>query len=85
MCLALGLADVVSQRSGVVRLDSMFIDEGFGSLDEESLNHAKSMLLQLADGNRSIGVISHVAGLKEWIDHKIVLTKRSNGSTLVVI
>jgi len=85
LCLALGLADVVSQRSGVVRLDSMFIDEGFGSLDEESLNHAKSMLLQLADGNRSIGVISHVAGLKEWIDHKIVLTKRSNGSTLVVI
>lgn len=85
LCLALGLADVVSQGSGAIRLDSMFIDEGFGSLDEESLNHAKSMLLQLADGNRSIGVISHVAGLKEWIDHKIVLTKRSNGSTLVVI
>ena len=84
LALALGLSDVVSEGSGTVRLESMFIDEGFGSLDEESLNHAKSMLVQLASGNRSIGVISHVDGLKNWIDHKIEITKNSNGSTLVV-
>ncbi len=85
LALALGLSDVVSEGSGTVRLESMFIDEGFGSLDEESLNQAKNMLAQLADGNRSIGVISHVDGLKNWIDHKIEITKHSNGSTLVVI
>lgn len=82
MSLALGLSDVAQARSGGVRLDSMFIDEGFGTLDEASLNQAMELLSRLADGKRLVGIISHMAELKERIDRKIVVKKKLTGSVL---
>ena len=73
--LALGLADEVQASSGGIRLDTMFVDEGFGSLDEESLNQAMNALYGLAEGNRLVGIISHVSELKGRIDKQIVVTK----------
>lgn len=84
MALALGLSDTVQARSGGVRLDSMFVDEGFGSLDEGSLAQAMQMLTQLADGKRLIGVISHMPELRERIDKKIVVRKRLTGAELEI-
>jgi exonuclease SbcC len=64
----------------------MFVDEGFGSLDEESLNQAIRALLTLSEGNRLVGIISHVAELKERIERQIVVTKeKSGGSTVRII
>ncbi len=80
MALALGLSDVVQNQSGQIRLESMFIDEGFGSLDENALRQAIGLLSKLADGKRMIGVISHVAELKDRIDQKIIVTKTRSGS-----
>lgn len=82
LALALGLSDVVQNQSGQIRLESMFIDEGFGSLDENALRQAIGLLSRLADGNRMIGVISHVAELKERIDQKIIVTKTNRGSDI---
>ena len=82
MALALGLSDVVQNQSGQIRLESMFIDEGFGSLDENALRQAIGLLSKLADGKRMIGVISHVAELKDRIDQKIVVTKTRSGSEI---
>lgn len=82
LALALGLADTVQSRSGGVRLDAMFIDEGFGTLDENSLRQAMELLTRLAGGRRLVGVISHMAELKERIDKKVVVTKSAAGSTL---
>lgn len=82
LALALGLSDTVQSRSGQIRLDSMFIDEGFGSLDENALQQAMKMLSGLADGKRLIGVISHVSELKERIDRKVIVKKTVNGSTI---
>ena len=84
LALALGLSDVVQAGSGGIRMDSMFIDEGFGSLDENALNRALEMLASLADGKRLIGVISHVHELRERIDRKIVVRKEQNGSTIEI-
>ncbi len=82
MSLALGLSDVVQNQSGQIRLDSMFIDEGFGSLDENTLHQAMNLLSKLADGKRLIGVISHVSELKERIDQKIIVKKTVTGSEI---
>ncbi len=82
MSLALGLSDVVQARSGGIRIDSMFIDEGFGSLDEGSLKQAMELLSRLADGKRLIGVISHMPELKERIEKQIVIRKTVTGSSL---
>lgn len=57
-------------------MDAMFVDEGFGSLDEEALGQAMKALVRLTEGNRLVGVISHVSELKEQIDRKIIVTKR---------
>ena len=84
LALALGLSDVVQSESGNIRLESMFIDEGFGTLDEESLNQAITLLGKLADGNRLIGIISHVNELKDRIDSKIIVTKTLTGSTVKI-
>ena len=84
LSLALGLSDVVQSRSGGIRLDSMFIDEGFGTLDETSLRQALDMLDRLADGTRLVGVISHVAELKSRIDKKLVIKKTAAGSEIRV-
>lgn len=82
LSLALGLSDVVQSQTGNVRLESLFIDEGFGSLDEESLKQALELLNKLADGNKLIGIISHVSELNEKIDQKIIVTKNFNGSQI---
>lgn len=76
LALALGLADEIQSSAGGVRLDTMFVDEGFGSLDGESLNLAISTLQELTEGNRLVGIISHVEELKSKIDKQIVVEKR---------
>ena len=82
LALALGLSDAVQSQSGQIRMDAMFIDEGFGSLDENALRSSIDVLLELADGKRLIGIISHVQELEERIDRQIVVTKTPNGSTV---
>lgn len=78
LSLALGLADEIQSYAGGIRMDSMFVDEGFGSLDEEALNQAMNALVQLTEGNRLVGIISHVSELKERIEKKITVTKCRN-------
>lgn len=80
LALALGLSDEVQMSTGV-RLDTMFVDEGFGSLDPESLEQAYRTLADLTEGNRLVGIISHVADLKEKIDKQIVVTKERSGGS----
>ncbi|MDD2958435.1 MAG: SMC family ATPase [Lachnospiraceae bacterium] len=86
LSLALGLSDEIQACAGGIRLDTMFVDEGFGSLDEESLDQAIRALSELGGSNRLVGIISHVAELKERIDRQIVVTReRSGGSRAAVI
>jgi len=82
LALAVGLSDVVQNSSGSVRLDMLFIDEGFGSLDEQALLRAMEMLSRLCDGKRTVGVISHVAQLREHITKRLVVTRTPTGSTV---
>ena len=85
LALALGLSDEVQMSTGI-RLDTLFVDEGFGSLDPEALNKAYNTLSSLTEGNRLVGIISHVAELKERIDRQIVVSKKpSGGSTAEII
>ena len=78
LSLALGLSDEIQSYAGGIQMDSMFVDEGFGSLDEEALEQAMKALIRLTEGNRLVGIISHVSELKEKIDRKIVVTKCRN-------
>ncbi len=80
LALALGLSDEVQMSTGI-RLDTLFVDEGFGSLDPESLNQAYNTLASLTEGNRLVGIISHVADLKEKIDKQIIVTKSKSGGS----
>lgn len=75
LSLALGLSDEVQSVSGGIALDTMFVDEGFGSLDETALGQAVHALTSLTEGNRLVGIISHVSELQERIDRKVVVTK----------
>ena len=84
LCLALGLSDVVQAHAGGIQLETMFIDEGFGSLDQEALNAAVGMLSTLSQENKLIGIISHVEELKENIESKIVVTRDRQGSSLTM-
>ena len=82
LSLALGLSDVIQKYAGGIVVETMFIDEGFGSLDKDSLEQAISILKDLATGHRMVGIISHVEELKECIEKKIVVTKGMCGSTI---
>lgn len=85
LALALGLSDEVQMSTGI-QLNTLFVDEGFGSLDPESLNQAYHTLAGLTEGNRLVGIISHVAELKERIDKQIVVTKaKSGGSNACIV
>lgn len=81
LSLALGLSDEIQSSAGGIRLDTMFVDEGFGTLDEESLQQAIHVLLSLSEGNRLVGIISHVAELKEKMDKQILVTKTKSGGS----
>lgn len=85
LSLALGLSDVVQQSAGGIHLDAMFIDEGFGSLDAEVLELSVRTLSDMADGNRIIGIISHVAELRERIDKQVYVEKTHSGSKIRLV
>ncbi len=86
LALALGLSDEIQSAAGGIRLDTMFVDEGFGSLDEESLHQAIRALSGLTEGNRLVGIISHVAELRERIDRQVVVSKdKVSGSRVEIV
>lgn len=86
LALALGLSEQIQAQAGGIRLDTMFVDEGFGSLDEESLHQAIGALSALSSGNRLVGIISHVAELKDRLDRQIRITKdRDRGSHAAIV
>ena len=85
LAMALGLSDEIQSQAGGIQIDSMFVDEGFGSLDEESLNQAIQTLMQLSASNRLVGIISHVSELKEKINSQIVVKKDKNQGSLAEI
>ena len=80
LSLALGLSDVIQAHAGGVRVDAMFIDEGFGSLDEHSRSQAVRVLQKMAGGSRLIGIISHVTELKQEIEDQLIVRKDETGS-----
>ena len=86
LALALGLSDEVQSAAGGIRLDTLFLDEGFGSLDDESLEQAIRVLSGLTEGDRLVGIISHVAALKDRIDRQVLVKKaRTGGSTVELV
>ncbi|MFJ6556475.1 AAA family ATPase [Streptomyces luteogriseus] len=82
LALALGLADVVTDEAGGVRLDTLFIDEGFGSLDDQTLDEVLDVLDSLRERDRSVGIVSHVADLRRRIHAQLEVVKGRSGSTL---
>lgn len=85
LALALGLSDVVQGQSGAIRMEAMFIDEGFGTLDGNALRNSLRVLGDLADGKRLVGIISHVQDLEEKIDRQIVVSKTLRGSIVSIV
>lgn len=85
LSLALGMSDVIQSYSGGIRVETLFIDEGFGSLDSESLDQACHTLMSLVEKDRLIGIISHVPELSEKIDKQIIITKTNVGSRVEVV
>lgn len=83
LALALGLAEVVTNRAGGLRLDTLFIDEGFGSLDAETLDLAMTTLDELRQGGRTVGVISHVEAMKEQLPAQLVVEATSTGASVI--
>lgn len=84
LSLALGLSDIIQQQVGGVQIDTMFIDEGFGSLDSDSLEQTMKILMELSNNETLIGIISHVAELREKIDRKIIVSKDKKGSSIKI-
>lgn len=85
LSLALGLSDEVQSSAGGIQIDTMFVDEGFGSLDADALQQAYKALASLTDGHRLVGIISHVGELKEKIDNQIVVTKDKQGGSVAEV
>lgn len=85
LSLALGLSEEIQCSAGGISLDTMFIDEGFGSLDDETLNQAMNAISNLAEGNRLVGIISHVSELKNRIDRQIIVHKQKSGGSQIEI
>lgn len=85
LSMALGLSDEIQSFAGGIHLDTMFIDEGFGSLDSESLSQAIKVLTSLTQGNKLIGIISHIGELKERIDKQIQITKQNERGSMAKI
>lgn len=85
LSLALGMAEIIEESAGGIEIDTMFIDEGFGTLDDAALEQAMRVLSRLSEGNKLVGIISHVSGLKERIDKQICVVKESAGGSSVVI
>ena len=85
LALALGLSDEIQSSAGGIRLDTMFVDEGFGALDDESLSQAMKALTGLTEGNKLVGIISHVSELKERIDKQILVTKEKTAGSKATI
>ena len=85
LALALGMSDCIQAESGGVQIETLFVDEGFGALDEESLNQACNTLQSLAENNKMIGLISHVPELRERIDNQIVVEKYASGGSYVSV
>ncbi|MFA6575438.1 MAG: SbcC/MukB-like Walker B domain-containing protein, partial [Nocardioides sp.] len=84
LALALGLADVITQEVGGAALDTLFVDEGFGSLDADTLDDVMDTLDSLRDGGRVVGVVSHVAELRDRIPTQLVVAKSRQGSTVLL-
>ena len=84
LCLALGLSDEIQQSAGGIQIDTLFVDEGFGSLDEDALDQAIGILYGLTEGNRLVGIISHVTELKERIENQIIVVKEKTGGSRIV-
>lgn len=85
LSLALGLSDEVQSSAGGINIDTMFVDEGFGSLDADALDQAYKALASLTEGNRLVGIISHVAELKNKIDNQIIVKKEKSGGSFATI
>jgi exonuclease SbcC len=82
LALALGLADVVTAEAGGALLETLFVDEGFGSLDDETLDEVMAVLDDLREGGRTVGVVSHVADLRQRIPTQLRVVKTRHGSAL---
>ena len=80
LSLALGMADQIRESAASINLDIMFIDEGFGTLDDHARDQAVRVLQRMAGGSRMIGIISHVSELKQEIDDQLIITKDDAGS-----
>lgn len=85
LSLALGLSEEIQSSAGGIKLDTMFVDEGFGTLDEETLSQAMNALMSLSENNRLIGIISHVAEFKEKIEKQIIVKKQKTGGSSVTL
>lgn len=84
LSLALGMSDVIQAENGGIQVDALFIDEGFGALDQESLDQACEALTGLVESDRMIGIISHVAELRERIDSQLIIEKTNSGSSVKI-
>jgi len=85
LSLALGLADVVTSEAGGTRLETLFVDEGFGSLDDQALEQVMDALEGLRDGGRVVGLVSHVGEMKQRIGSQLQVVKQRNGSTVHIV
>lgn len=84
LALALRLSDTISNNRGGIKIDSLFVDEGFGSLDAESLNQALNILTDLSGNDKMVGIISHVSELILRIDNKIIVKKNNCGANILI-